>query len=278
MNLDEVTLSGQDNVKQPRNYRENQKKLAKEQRKLSRKAAIAKKEGRKLSDCKNYQKQKKKVAKIHARIVHQRNDFQHKLTRDIVENQDIIVAETLNIKAMMGNHNLAKSFADAAYGEFIRKLRYKAQWYGKVFIQVPSDYASTQLCSCCGTKVGPKGINDLRVRNWTCSECGHEHDRDDNACWNTLLYGLDWILLPKESWERDDDGELFETWRSVIDVDHYVLMGLLDFVRSYGCVPYREDLSFLSDWIVAHFVEISRTAGMAGLACEPVNGSGHAGC
>ena len=163
------------------------KKLVREQKVLSRKAHLAKKKGRKLSDCRNYQKQKLKVARIHETISNQRRDFLNKLSTDLIKNHDVICLEDLASKNLMKNHHLARAIGDVSWYEFVRQLNYKADWYGKKIVQISRWFPSSQLCSTWGFSSGKK---PLSIREWTCEHCGTHHDRDINASVNILKEGL----------------------------------------------------------------------------------------
>ena len=163
------------------------KKLAKEQKILSRRALAAKKANRKLSESNNYQKQRIKVAKIHEKIVNMRRDFLHKLSTNLVKNHDIVCIEDLSSKNLMKNHKLAKSIGDVSWSEFVRMLEYKSSWYEKQVSKISRWYPSSQICSDCGFSSGKK---PLSIREWTCTNCGSHHDRDINASINILNEGL----------------------------------------------------------------------------------------
>ena len=180
-------LSTGEKIGNRRFFNQLSKKLAKEQKILSRKALIAKKEGRKLSDSKNYQKQRIKVAKIHEKIANQRKDFLHKLSTNLVKNHDIICIEDLSSKNLMKNRKLAKSIGDVSWSEFVGQLHYKTDWYNKKLVTISRWYPSSQICSDCGFSSGKK---PLSVREWTCTNCGSHHDRDINASINILNEGL----------------------------------------------------------------------------------------
>ena len=189
----------------PKHFHKLQTKLRKEQKTLNRRLeenvskrvydgngklinTIYKKA---LKDCKNYQKQKRKVAKVHDKIKHQRLDYLHKVSHDIVKNHDYIVLETLKTKNLMKNRKLAKSIADVGWSMFINMLQYKSKRFGKAVVQIDQWFPSSQICSHCNHQDGKKGLS---IREWTCSNCHVKHDRDINATINIKNKGLELIL------------------------------------------------------------------------------------
>ena len=162
--------------KYPHPYRESQKKLAKEQRKLSRR----KKGG------KNYKKQKEKVARLHEHTANQRKDFLHKLSRQIVKAYDVVCIEDLNMKGMSKALNFGKSVADNAWGMFVNMLSYKLQAEGKNLIKIDKWFPSSKKCSNCGRV---KSKLSLSERTYQC-ECGFVSGRDVNAAINIRNEGL----------------------------------------------------------------------------------------
>ena len=184
---DMMILSNGEKVGNKKFSRKLERKLRREQRKLSRKQEVAKKEKRDLKECKNYQKQKIKLVKIHEKIMNSRNDFLNKLSTEIIKSHDIICIEDLNTKGLLQNHKLARSIADVSWYKLINKLEYKAKWYGKEIIKIDRWYPSSQICSVCGENTGKKALS---IREWTCPFCNTTHDRDINAAKNILAEGL----------------------------------------------------------------------------------------
>lgn len=155
-----------------------ERKLARLQRSLSRKT----------KGSANWEKARVKVARLMEHVANQRRDNIHKVTTSLIRDYDVICIEDLNAVAMEKKRRLAKSVADASFGEFRRQLEYKAEWYGKVVSVVDRFYPSSQLCSACGAKWD--GTKNLKVRKWVCPQCGASHDRDVNAAVNILNEGL----------------------------------------------------------------------------------------
>lgn len=171
-------------------YRESQTKLAKEQRKLSRK------KGNKKGEAKsnNFLKQQKRVNKIHRHIANQRNDFLHKASTEIVNRYDVVAVEDLNMRSLsnkgFGN---GKATMDNGYGMFLNMLEYKLNSRGKYFVKVDRFYPSSQTCHTCGY-INPE-VKNLSIRKWTCPACGAVHDRDINAAVNIRDKGLRLLSL-----------------------------------------------------------------------------------
>jgi putative transposase len=165
-----ATLSTGETMANPRHLQQAQQRLARLQRAVSRK----KKGGN------NRRKAINKLARQHLKVRYCRQDFLHKLSTRLIRENQAIITEQLNIAGMMKNHRLARSIADASWGELNRQLAYKAQWYGRSYEQVAPQYTS-QDCSEGGYR---NQKLSLAMREWTCPGCGTIHDRDRNAARN----------------------------------------------------------------------------------------------
>ena len=170
-----ATLSNDVQIENPRWFRKSQAELKRAQQHLSRKQRGSNR----------YERQRRKVAKIHLKIKNQRTWAIHNLTTAIINAFDIIIVEDLNVAGM--KKLFGKSISDAAFGEIIRQLEYKTNWYGRTFHKIDRWYPSSKTCNCCGYKMGDM---DLSIREWTCPSCGTHHDRDLNAAKNILDEGL----------------------------------------------------------------------------------------
>ncbi|QNO14179.1 IS200/IS605 family element transposase accessory protein TnpB [Alkalicella caledoniensis] len=165
-------------ISNPKILYKHERKLAKLQRQLAKK--------QKTSNNRN--KMRIKVARLHEKISDTRRDFLHKLSKQIINENQVIVSEDLNVRGMVRNHKLAKAISDVSWSEFTRQLEYKANWYCRTYVKIDRLFPSSQLCSHCGFK--NTKTKSLSVREWTCDNCGNEHDRDINASRNILQEGL----------------------------------------------------------------------------------------
>ncbi|MDN3399572.1 IS200/IS605 family element RNA-guided endonuclease TnpB [Psychrobacter sp. APC 3426] len=186
---DFIVLSDGSKVANPKFLSKLQHKLAREQKILTKRRAVAKADQRKLSDSRNYQKQKVKVAKVYEKITNARKDFLHKLSLSLIKNHDVIAIEDLNVKGMVKNRKLSKAISDSSWSTFTTMLNYKAEWYGKALIKVDRWYPSSKTCSGCGHLL-TKAELPLQVRSWSCPSCLQSNDRDINASINILNEGL----------------------------------------------------------------------------------------
>lgn len=184
-----LTDSNGDTVGNPRYYRRIKGKLAKAQRKLSLRQVRAKKEHRKLTSSKNYQKQRLLVSKLQKSVMNQRSNFLNNLSTTLIKNHDLVVAEDLSSKNMLKNHALAMSISDVGWRTFLQQLEYKAELYDKTFVKV-NPYNTTQTCSDCSYLMKDEEHLTLKDREWTCPNCNEFHIRDHNAAKNILAKGL----------------------------------------------------------------------------------------
>lgn len=143
---------------------------------------------KKIKGSNNYKKMKKKISKIYSKINNTRKHIIHKITNSLIKQNDIIVTEKLKIQNMMKNHKVAKSISDVSWNEIIRQLEYKSRWNNKKLYQIDTYYPSSKECSVCGKR--NEEVKDLSIREYKCSKCGSNHDRDINASINIMFEGL----------------------------------------------------------------------------------------
>jgi len=170
-----AVLSDGTRIHSPRFLRRAEKKLKRLQRELSRKARGSN----------NRTKARTKVARQHARVADRRRDWHHKASTQIIRDNQAVYVEDLAVSAL-GRTRLAKSVHDAGWSAFVKMLEYKAVKHGRYFGKIGRFEPTSQVCSTCGVKDGPK---PLHIRQWTCDVCGTVHDRDENASKNTLAAG-----------------------------------------------------------------------------------------
>ncbi|MDQ2097127.1 MAG: IS200/IS605 family element RNA-guided endonuclease TnpB [Tychonema bourrellyi B0820] len=166
----------------PRFFIKHQRNLKRKQQKLSKK-----KKG-----SQNRKKARLAVAKVHSKLARCREDFLHKLSRKIVNENQVIAVENLNIKGIVKNHNLAKAISDVGWGMFCTMLKYKAESEGRQYIEIDRWFPSSKTCHVCLNRVDNLSLD---VRVWTCKHCGTHHDRDVNAAINIRNEALRIISL-----------------------------------------------------------------------------------
>ena len=191
---DFIALSNGTKVANPKFLSKLQDRLAREQKILAKRREVAKADQRKLSESRNYQKQKVKVAKVYERITNKRLDFLHKLSFNLIKNHDVIAIEDLNVKGMVKNRRLAKAISDSSWSTFTTMLAYKAEWYGKKLVRIDRWYPSSKTCSGCHHLLNKADL-PLWVRSWDCPSCLQKNDRDINASINILNEGLRLVTL-----------------------------------------------------------------------------------
>ncbi|MDO4647196.1 MAG: RNA-guided endonuclease TnpB family protein [Eubacteriales bacterium] len=164
-------------------------KLAKQQRKLSRKYEASKNSSRSRWQIHAYQQQRIKVAYTHRKISRQREDYLHRISKHLIENQDVIAAEDLKVRNLIKDHHLVRAITDAGWRTLLTMLQYKSAFYGKRVVLVPPQN-TTQTCSCCGYILKGEERLTLIDRDWTCPNCRTYHLRDVNAANVILKKGL----------------------------------------------------------------------------------------
>ena len=161
----------------PRHTAKYAKRLALLQRRLSKKQ----------KGSTNRAKARAKVARIHAKIADCRLDNLHKLSRKLINENQVVCVESLKVKNMIRNPKLSRAIADASWGEFVRQLEYKGEWSGRSVVAIDQFFPSSKRCSGCGYTISKMALN---VRSWVCPGCGAYHDRDVNAARNIKAAGL----------------------------------------------------------------------------------------
>ena len=172
-----IATSNGDKITNPKHFKQLRQKLKRVQKALSRKQ----------KGSNNRYKARIEVARVHAQITDARCDFLHKLTTQLVRENQTIVVEDLAIKNMVKNRKLALAISDASWGELIRQLAYKCEWYGRELIKIDRWFPSSKRCGNCGHMVNKLPLN---IREWECEVCHTKHDRDINASKNILAAGL----------------------------------------------------------------------------------------
>ena len=162
----------------------NPKHLAKHEKNLKRKQQ---KLAKKLPRSNSRHRYRKVVARVYEWVSNSRQDFLHKLSRKLVNENQVVVVENLHVKGMVRNHNLAKAISDAGWGTFTNFLAYKLEKKGGSFVEIDRWFPSSKLCSNCYHSIDEM---PLEVREWTCSHCGTHHDRDGNAATNIRAEGI----------------------------------------------------------------------------------------
>ena len=154
---------------------------------LSKLKYLQRQASKKKKGSQNRKKANLKVALCHEKITNSRKDFLHKLSDEITNQYDTICLEDLNISGMVKNHKLARSISDVSWGMFVDFCKYKSEWKGKNFLQIPTFEPSTKICNVCGATNHNLTLKD---REWLCANCKTFHDRDINASINIKNYCL----------------------------------------------------------------------------------------
>ena len=187
---------------------QNPKHLAKHERNLAKKQVML---ARKQKGSKSREKARKLVARVHERISNTRQDYLHKLSRKLVDENQVIVVENLNVLGMVRNHKLAKAISDVGWGMFFNFLSYKLEREGKVLVEVDRWFPSSKTCSECLYQIDEL---PLSVREWTCASCGTHHDRDENAAINIRAEGIRMLTVSGTGTAADGGGSVVSAVRS----------------------------------------------------------------
>lgn len=188
--IDLVNDSEGGSFENPRCRKKIQTKLAKAQKKMSRRANQAKKDGRELRNSRNYQEMRQKVAYLHRKTARQRADYLNFVSKQLIKSHDLVAAEDLKVRNLVKNHCLAATISDAGWRTLLTMLKQKGEMYGRDVILVAPQY-TTQTCSVCGHVMTGDQKLPLSVREWDCPACGAHHVRDTNAAKNILAKALE---------------------------------------------------------------------------------------
>lgn len=202
----------------PKHLAKHEKNLARKQRKLAKKHKGSNRR----------RKASKLVARVYERVSNVRQDFLHKLSRKIVDDNQVVVLENLNIKGMVRNHKLAKAISDAGWGTFTNFLAYKLEKEGKVLVEIDRWFPSSKTCSECHYQIAELPLD---VRAWTCPSCQTHYDRDENAAKNIRAEGIR-LLISSGAGEsasggdvRPNRGRKSKTRQSPVNLEAYTVLG-----------------------------------------------------
>lgn len=154
---------------------------------LQRLKCLQKRVSKKVIGSNNRRKAVFKLAKIHELVANQRHDFQHKVSKRLISENQAVAVETLNVRGMMRNHKLAQAIGDSAWSSFVLKLTYKAEQVGKTILKIGMFEPSSKTCNICGYHNSELTLFD---RDWLCPECKTTHDRDINAAINIKKFAI----------------------------------------------------------------------------------------
>ena len=183
----QITLSDGKEYENNRYIEKYEKRIKKVQKELSKKE----------KGSNNYYKCKKKLNILYTKLKNARKYYLHKITKEITEENDIIVCETLKTKEMIEKKELSKGITDATFSEIMRQIKYKALEKGKYFYQINTYYASSQICSVCENK--DRKYKDIKEREYKCSVCENKQSRDINASINIMYEGMKLYIKEKYS-------------------------------------------------------------------------------
>ncbi len=192
-----AVLSNGEKLENPKFLQSAEKKIKRLQKRLSKK----------VKGSNNRRKAKLKLAKAHTKVADKRSDYIHQFTTKTVRENQTIIVEGLSVANMLKNHRLAKSIANASWGEMFRQLEYKAQWNGRKYLELDRFFPSSKICSSCSHLLVKL---PLSVREWSCPNCATHHNRDFNAAKNIEIAGQ--FLLNTESDTRKSTPKRYDAY------------------------------------------------------------------